>query len=206
MNATANKSKISPYILPGLPKRGQHKISMDFIVRIVSSHFNINLDQMMARNRSREFLEPRQIAMFLCREYTRKKLVIIGEFFERDHSTITHACKRIPILCKIEKRIKETMRVLRLKLGVNVKYLRFYDLVTAKEGGILKLCYGFEYPKKILYRHIEVGSTAIFGETYNNGKWSGRQRPLIVIPSGEVVLATDDTQRIYYDEYGEDGV
>lgn len=204
MNDTINKSRISPYILPGLPGESQHKISMYLIVKIVSSHFNISLDQMMARSRSRKFLEPRQTAMFLCREYTGGKLAAIGSFFDRDHATIIHACKRISALCKTEKKIRKTMRTLRLKLGVDVKYLRFYDLSVAKKGDVLKLCYGFENPKKILYRHIEASSTAIFGEVYNNGRWSGRQRPLIVIPNGDIVSATDDTQRIYHDEYEND--
>ena len=38
----------------------------------------------------------RQIAMYLCREYTSSSLTNIGLYFgKRDHSTVIHACRNI---------------------------------------------------------------------------------------------------------------
>ena len=45
-------SDISPYVAPGLPKRMQNtRITMPFIVDVVAAYFDLEVEQMLARNR-----------------------------------------------------------------------------------------------------------------------------------------------------------
>ena len=48
--------------------------------------------------RSNDIAYPRQIAMYLCHELTDVSWPTIGGFFNRDHSTVIHAHKKIQSL------------------------------------------------------------------------------------------------------------
>ena len=49
----------------------------------------------MQQKRSREIAVPRQIAMYLTRELTEMSLTQIGAAFNRDHTTVIHACEKV---------------------------------------------------------------------------------------------------------------
>ncbi|NJK93668.1 MAG: chromosomal replication initiator protein DnaA, partial [Bacteroidales bacterium] len=61
-------------------------------------------------SRQQEIVENRQIAMYLCRAYTRKSLREIGvEFGNKTPATIMHACKVIRNLVQTDKKFKEKL-------------------------------------------------------------------------------------------------
>jgi chromosomal replication initiator protein len=62
----------------------------------VSDHFGITLKQMRGRDRHRQLLWPRHVAMYLVRQLTGSSYASIGSFFGGcDHSTILHACRQV---------------------------------------------------------------------------------------------------------------
>lgn len=61
----------------------------------VCRHFNILPEDLQRRSRARRIVRPRQIAMFLSRELTDQSLAQIGRHFDRDHSTVLEAIRRI---------------------------------------------------------------------------------------------------------------
>jgi chromosomal replication initiator protein len=65
------------------------------ITSAVGDFFSVNPGTLKGKKRNREILVPRQIAMFLMRDLTDLSLEDIGAFFERDHSTVLNAIKRI---------------------------------------------------------------------------------------------------------------
>ena len=72
------------------------QITVSHIKEIVAENYNITVDQMDSKKRSRPLAYPRQIAMYLTRELTELSLPKIGqEFGGRDHSTVIHACDKI---------------------------------------------------------------------------------------------------------------
>lgn len=72
------------------------QITVSHIKDIVAEHYNITVEQMNSKKRSRPLAYPRQIAMYLTREMTELSLPKIGqEFGGRDHSTVIHACDKI---------------------------------------------------------------------------------------------------------------
>jgi chromosomal replication initiator protein len=80
-------------LLPPAPSR---HITIHAIQRIVSEHFDIRVEEMRAKRRTKAVAFPRQIAMYLARELTDASLPHIGnEFGGRDHTTVMHACDRV---------------------------------------------------------------------------------------------------------------
>jgi chromosomal replication initiator protein len=61
-----------------------------------AEYFNITLDDLCSKSRTRTLVTARQIAMYLCRELTDMSLPKIGaELGGRDHTTVIHADRKI---------------------------------------------------------------------------------------------------------------
>ena len=71
------------------------RITMEMIERIVCTHFKVTSEDIRSTKRSNDIAYPRQIAMYLCHELTDVSWPTIGGFFNKDHSTIIHAHKKI---------------------------------------------------------------------------------------------------------------
>lgn len=71
-------------------------LTIDAINRCVSQYFKISITELNSKSRARKYAEPRQIAMYLCRRYTKKTLPEIASAFGgKDHSTVIHAVNKI---------------------------------------------------------------------------------------------------------------
>ena len=65
------------------------------IVQAVAESYGIRLEDIFNKNQSREFVTPRQVAMFLCRQNLKMSFTKIGDYFKRDHSTVMSSIKRV---------------------------------------------------------------------------------------------------------------
>jgi chromosomal replication initiator protein len=65
------------------------------IVRAVADFYGIRVDDILGKSQTRECALPRQIAMHLCRSQLKMPYIKIGEFFQRDHSTVMTSVKQI---------------------------------------------------------------------------------------------------------------
>lgn len=84
------------------------------IKKCVCKHFNIKQSDMESSKRSRNLSNPRQIAMYLCRDMTNLSLPKIGEFFGgRDHTTVLHACDKIITELKTNDSLRELIEELK---------------------------------------------------------------------------------------------
>lgn len=74
------------------------------IQRVVAGSYRISLTHLLSD--LREFSWERQVAIYLSRELTGKSLPAIGRLFDRDHTTILYACRRVAktIACDPTKR------------------------------------------------------------------------------------------------------
>lgn len=73
---------------------------MTDIKRAICKHFNVSLTDLMSVRRDRKVCRPRQVAMYLCKEYTNRSLPEIGRGFGgRDHTTALHAVRKVKSLC-----------------------------------------------------------------------------------------------------------
>src|SRR3954468_12231462 len=69
--------------------------SLEAIQQAAAAAFDLSPERLLARDRSPKVALARQVAMYLARELTDVSLPEIGRGFERDHSTVVHAHKRI---------------------------------------------------------------------------------------------------------------
>ena len=66
--------------------------SIKKIAESVASFYNISMEDLIKESRKKEFVKPRQIAMFLVRKELDNSFPSIGDFFGgRDHTTVMHA-------------------------------------------------------------------------------------------------------------------
>ncbi|WP_207343750.1 chromosomal replication initiator protein DnaA [Arthrobacter sp. E3] len=75
---------------------GAQEITSTAILGQTAAYFNISLEELCSKSRTRTLVTARQIAMYLCRELTDMSLPKIGqEFGGRDHTTVIHADRKI---------------------------------------------------------------------------------------------------------------
>ena len=72
------------------------QISVENIQKTVADFYKIKVADMYSRKRPASIARPRQIAMYLAKDMTKKSLPEIGELFGgRDHTTVLHAVRKI---------------------------------------------------------------------------------------------------------------
>ena len=92
-------------------------INVETIQKLVASHFNLNIQEMLSQRRSRSLARPRQIAMYLAKQHTTNSLPDIGrKFSNRDHTTVIHAVKKIDELLKKDNEIRQSVSEIKKKI------------------------------------------------------------------------------------------
>ncbi len=72
------------------------QISVENIQKTVADYYKIKVADMYSKKRPASIARPRQIAMYLAKEMTKKSLPEIGDLFGgRDHTTVLHAVRKI---------------------------------------------------------------------------------------------------------------
>jgi len=93
---------------------GLHReITIENIQKMICEHFNVKLGELKSKRRTRNIALPRQLAMYLCRQFTSTSFPVIGsKFGGRDHSTVIHASKSIEEKIKNDPYIQATIEKL----------------------------------------------------------------------------------------------
>ncbi|MCI6190386.1 MAG: chromosomal replication initiator protein DnaA [Clostridium sp.] len=100
-----------------ISKRQAKSITIDSIQDIVSSYFNLRVQDFKSQKRTRNVAYPRQIAMYLSRKLTDMSLPKIGEEFGgRDHTTVIHAYEKISENLKTDEGLQSTIDDITKKL------------------------------------------------------------------------------------------
>tara|TARA_Y100000590_G_scaffold143920_1_gene165470 strand:+ start:10082 stop:11524 length:1443 start_codon:yes stop_codon:yes gene_type:complete len=95
-------------ILKDFINNNNKSANIESIQNTVAAYFSLNIQEMLSPRRSRSLARPRQIAMYLAKQYTTNSLPDIGRrFSNRDHTTVIHAVKKIDELIKKDNEIKE---------------------------------------------------------------------------------------------------
>lgn len=98
----------------------QVNITIDTITKVVCDYYNVDENKVREKNRRKEVVLARQIAMYLSKTLTKSSLKTIGlHFGGRDHSTVIHACTSIEELINIDTKLKETIDYLKNKIEMS---------------------------------------------------------------------------------------
>ncbi len=88
-------------------------VSMGNIKKSVAQYYNIRVNDLDSKSRTRSLARPRQIAMALAKELTNHSLPEIGEEFGgRDHTTVLHAIRKVAELRDSTPKLDEEYRIL----------------------------------------------------------------------------------------------
>ena len=65
------------------------------ILDVVCKYYNLKKEELLARKRTKEIAEARQIAMFLIAEFINMPLASLGSIFGKDHATVIYAKNKV---------------------------------------------------------------------------------------------------------------
>ena len=74
---------------------GVEELSVKGIAETVAMEFGTDLNALASKRQDAGVALPRKVAMFLCRELTNTSLVNVGEFFNRDYSSVIAAIRSL---------------------------------------------------------------------------------------------------------------
>ncbi len=87
------------------------------IAEIVAEFYNISMDDIIKESRKKEFVKPRQIAMYIIRKELDNSFPSIGGFFGgRDHTTVMHAVDKVEKLIEEKESFKQEVDLIMDKL------------------------------------------------------------------------------------------
>ncbi len=103
--------------LRDLLRAQEQQINIGNIQKTVADYYQLRVQDMLSKRRTRSVARPRQVAMALARELTEHSLPEIGDAFGgRDHTTVIHACEQVRKLVDSDGRIREDWEKLVRKL------------------------------------------------------------------------------------------
>lgn len=95
------------------PSRSK-EITTDLILNIVAEHFDVTSKDIQSQKRNAEFVIPRQVYMYLCRELIETPLTNIAKTLgKKDHTTIIHGIKKIEEEIKYNEELKNKINVIK---------------------------------------------------------------------------------------------
>jgi len=98
-------------------KNTKREVSIDYIQKVVSEYFQMDVATLQSKTRRRHIVQARQLAMYFAKKYTKASLASIGnQIGKRDHATVLHACKTVDNLSFTDKQFRKYVEDLSQKL------------------------------------------------------------------------------------------
>ncbi|WP_417886550.1 chromosomal replication initiator protein DnaA [Zunongwangia sp.] len=120
-HSSFNKKEIDLVLAKGIVdnyvKNTKKEVSIEYIQKVVSDYFQMDVDTLQSKTRKRHIVQARQLAMFFAKKFTKASLASIGsQIGKRDHATVLHACKTVDNLSTTDKQFKKFVEDLNKKL------------------------------------------------------------------------------------------
>lgn len=92
-------------------------ITIEFIQKIVASHFSLSISSLSGNSRRKEIAVSRHIAIYLCKQLTDSSLKTIGlNFGGRDHSTVIHSINMVEHKYLLDFSLSNQIKILTEKI------------------------------------------------------------------------------------------
>ena len=103
-------------IVDNYVKNTKREVSIEYIQKVVSDYFQMDVETLQSKTRKRHIVQARQLAMFFAKKYTKASLASIGsQIGKRDHATVLHACKTVDNLAETDKQFRKYIEDLNKK-------------------------------------------------------------------------------------------
>ena len=109
--------ELSSEIVEKFVKSSKREVSIDYIQKVVSEYFQMDVETLQSKTRKRHIVQARQLAMYFAKKFTKASLASIGtQIGKRDHATVLHACKTVDNLSFTDKQFRKYVEDLNKKL------------------------------------------------------------------------------------------
>tara|TARA_A200000113_G_C8869795_1_gene356135 strand:+ start:62 stop:1489 length:1428 start_codon:yes stop_codon:yes gene_type:complete len=109
--------ELATNIVQKFVKNTKREVSIDYIQKVVSEYFQMDVNTLQSKTRRRHIVQARQLAMYFAKKYTKASLASIGnQIGKRDHATVLHACKTVDNLSFTDKQFRKYVEDLSQKL------------------------------------------------------------------------------------------
>ena len=99
--------RLAERVIKRAVKVDDHPLTIDDILEKVCGHFRVEQRHVFSKSRKREYVQARQVSMYLAQKYTKMPAGRIGQLIgNRDHSTVIHSCNTIEKRLKIDNVIR----------------------------------------------------------------------------------------------------
>lgn len=106
-------------ILASIISSKKRVTSIKKIAESVAEFYNITIDDLLKQSRKKEYVKPRQIAMYLIRKELDNSFPSIGDFFGgRDHTTVMHAVEKVEKQMQGKENFKQEVNLILDKLFI----------------------------------------------------------------------------------------
>lgn len=86
-------------------------LTIDDIMEKVCQHYGVSQQQVFSKSRKRDYVQVRQVSMYLAQKYTKMPASRIGQLIGgRDHSTVLHSCSTVEQRLKVEASFREELQ------------------------------------------------------------------------------------------------
>jgi chromosomal replication initiator protein len=94
-------------------------LTIDDIIRVICTHYDVTEQQIKGRLRKREIVLPRQVIMYLADKHIRMPASRIGRCMGgRDHSTVIHSLRLITDKIEQDKDFCNEIQAIEQELGI----------------------------------------------------------------------------------------
>lgn len=110
--------ELAKQVVEKFVRNTKREISIDYIQKVVSDYFQMDVTTLQSKTRKRHIVQARQLAMFFAKKFTKSSLANIGnQIGHRDHATVLHACKTVDNLAFTDKQFRKYVEDLTKKLS-----------------------------------------------------------------------------------------
>ncbi|GAB4507518.1 MAG: chromosomal replication initiator protein DnaA [Allomuricauda sp.] len=100
--------ELAQQVVEKFVKNTKREVSIDYIQKVVSDYFEMDVETLQSKTRKRHIVQARQLAMFFAKKFTKASLASIGsQIGKRDHATVLHACKTVDNLAETDKQFRK---------------------------------------------------------------------------------------------------
>ncbi|MBR5350264.1 MAG: chromosomal replication initiator protein DnaA, partial [Prevotella sp.] len=100
--------RLAERVIKRAVKTDDRPLTIDDIITTVCHHFNVSTAAVSGKSRKQEYVNARQVSMYLALKYTKMPTSRIGKLIGgRDHSTVIHSCSQVEKRLKIDKSFSE---------------------------------------------------------------------------------------------------
>ncbi|WP_149276045.1 chromosomal replication initiator protein DnaA [Pareuzebyella sediminis] len=110
--------ELAQLVVEKFVKNTKREVSIDYIQKVVSDYFEMDVATLQSKTRKRHIVQARQLAMFFAKKFTKASLASIGsQIGKRDHATVLHACKTVDNLAETDKQFRKYIEDLTKKFS-----------------------------------------------------------------------------------------